>query len=118
MILGTSKQHLVKTLWLQEKLTPETYTVECVETKNTPVLHLFFFWLAMVISDGVKCTTIDRDGAREYNTDLKSDHEEAGNKLLLHTYDASRQGLSVTVLSENADVLIVAVLKSQILREK
>ena len=81
-------------------------------------MFIIFFWLASGISDGVKCTTIDRDGAREYNTDLKSDHEEAGNKVLLHAYDASRQGLSVTVLSENADVIIVTVPKSQSLHEK
>ena len=50
-----------------------------------------------------------------YNTDLKSDHEEADTKILLHAYDASDQGLGGIVLFEDTDVLIVAVTKSQIL---
>ena len=32
---------------------------------------------------------------------------------MLHVFDAYRKGLSVIVLSEDADVLIVAVAKSQ-----
>ena len=62
--------------------------------------------LASVFSNGVKCTTIDKNSAQEHNTDRKSDIEEASNEVLLHTYDASRQGPNVTVRFENADVLI------------
>ena len=56
-----------------------------------------------------------KNGAPEHNADLECDHKEAYSKLLLHTYDASRLGLNVIVLFEDADVLIVAVTKSQIL---